>query len=266
MKKWIFLCALSSIMLFNACITPRKVVYVNDMVPDSAYQVSYTQALQVQKGDRLRIVVLAKNIELAAPFNMEIGSYQISDRGDVVGDNIATTSTTAKGYLVDDQGDIEFPILGTLSVTGKTLEEVKDLIRDRLISGMYIDKPSVKVEMLNFKISVMGEVLRQGMVNVPDGQINIFEAISTAGGLTTNGAANKITVIRENNGVRKSIVSNLESKEIFNSPVYQLRQNDIVYVVPISGKATPREQNIQRYTSIGVSLLAIAATLIALFR
>lgn len=266
MKKWIFLCALSGIMLFNACITPRKVVYVNDMVPDSVYQVSQAQALQVQKGDRLRIVVLAKNIELAAPFNMEIGSYQISDLGDVVGDNMATTSTTVKGYLVDEQGNIEFPILGTLSVTGKTLEEVKNLIRDRLISGMYIDKPSVKVEMLNFKISVMGEVLRQGMVNVPDGQINIFEAISTAGGLTTNGAANKITVIRENNGIRKSIVSNLESKEIFNSPVYQLQQNDIVYVVPISGRATPREQTMQQYTSIGVSLLAIAATLIALFK
>jgi len=266
MKKWIFLYVLNSIFLFNACITPRKVVYLNDMAPDSTYMVTQVQSLQVQKGDRLRILVQAKNPELAAPFNIETSSYQITDRGEVVSDNSGRATMVTKGYLVDEQGNIEFPILGPLHIAGKTLEEAKDLIRSKLISDKLIDQPSVKVEMLNFKISVIGEVVRQGMINVPDGHINIFEAISGSGGLTANGAANRITVIRENNGIRTSIVSNLESKEIFESPAYQLQQNDIVYVVPISGRATPKEQTTQQYTSIGVSILAIVATLIAVFK
>ena len=225
----------------SSCIGPRKVVLVEDMQPDSLYSTVEMPAMRIQKNDRLSISVSAKTAELAAPFNITTGSYRIEDNGNVsTADNAGSAKT--EGYLVDQQGQIDFPVLGTLEVLGKTVEEVRHLIHDRLVNEGLINDPIVRVELFNLKVSVVGAVERQQVLQVPDGRINLLEAIARVGGLTRNAAADRVTVIREENGVRTRIIQDIRSKDLFDSPAFYLQQNDIVFVEGISVETTPREE------------------------
>jgi len=228
------------------------------MMPDSAYLATKIPDLRIQKNDRLSIVVTAKNPELAAPFYQSTGAYQVNEKGDVAMSSDQRLGD--KGFLVDQSGHIEFPILGTMAVEGMTLEELKEYLRGQLERQKLIVNPIVKVELLNLKVNVMGSVNRVGVIDVPDAKMNLLEAISKAGGLSANAAPDKVTVIREQGGERKMIVHNIQSTDIFYSPGYYLQQNDIVYVAPKRGDVTTREQNNRIFISTGVSLLTLVFT------
>ena len=247
-------------LLLNACIVGKKVVYVKDMQPDTNYQVMVPPVLRLQQNDRISIVISSRTPELAAPFNQGPGSYQVDDRGTVT--TSASAAVDGRGYLVNVAGEIEFPILGNLPVQGKTLEEVKQTIRQRLINEKLIGDPIVKVELLNLKINMLGEINGVGVLDVPDARITLLEAISRAGGLTSNAASDQITVIREENGQRRMIRNNIQSREIFNSSSYYLQQNDIVYVAPRGAKESAKEQNNWRFLSTGIGLLATVFTIL----
>lgn len=247
------------VMLLNACIVGRKVVYVHDLRPDTTYQVLNPPDLQIQPSDRLGITISSRTPELAAPFNPGTGS-QLNERGEISGSSAGAGD--GRGYLVDGAGEIEFPILGNLQVEGKTLNEAKNLIKQRLIGDKLISDPIVKVELLNLKINMLGEINRVGVLSVPDGRITLLEAIAQAGGLTTNAATDRITVIRQENGQRTMVVNNIESKDIFNSPGYYLQQNDIVYIEPRGAQLSQKEENNWRYVSTGVGLLATIFTIL----
>lgn len=249
---------LFGLLLLNSCLTPKKVVYVSDMMQDSIYQVDQAPLLRIQKNDRLKITISSKNPALAAPFNQSVGSYQVNEKG-----QIATTfdqSSSNKGYLVSQDGEIDLPILGSLQVEGMTLQEVKGFIRSKIETAGFIQDPNVTVELINFKINVMGAVKQVGVLEVPDGSITLLEALSKAGGIGSNAAPNKIAVIREQGGQRKKIVADIQSKDIFNSPAFHLRQNDIVYVTPKSGEITPKEENSRFFLGTGLSLITIIFT------
>lgn len=258
-KKIFLTLAVFSLLLFNACIVGKKVVYVHDMIPDTAYRALEAPPVKVQSSDRISIVVNAKEAELALPFNQGLGSYRAGSAGNL---NSGASADHSKGYLVSGDGTIEFPVLGTLPVGGLTLEEIKRLVKNRLIDDRLINEPSVKVELLNLKINMMGEVNDVGVIDVPDGRITLLEAISMAGGLSTNAAADKITVIREEQGVRRMYVNDILSQEIFNSPTYYLQQNDIVYIEPRGARLSDREENNWRYISTGLGLLATVFTIL----
>lgn len=253
MKKCFLFLFIGSMLLFSSCLVSKKVVYVEDMLPDTTYSVMAAPTLRIQNGDRLDILVSSKMPELAAPFNQGTGVYQVDDKGDIVTNSSVYSGN--KGYLVDDQGLIDFPILGTLYIKGMTINEVKNIIKSQLISEKLISDPVIKIELLNLKISMMGEVNSVGVLDVPDGRITLLEAITRSGGLTINAAVDKINVIREENGERKVIISDLLSYDIFNSPGYYLQQNDIVYVQPRDAEITPKVQQNWRYIGTGVGLL-----------
>ncbi|WP_293879966.1 polysaccharide biosynthesis/export family protein [Sphingobacterium sp. UBA1498] len=264
MKRQILAMILLGISLLTSCMAPKKVVYVNDMVPNIAYRALEVPMLKLQQSDRLSITVSAKNPELAAPFNVMGGSYTVGDKDS----GFSTGSAGAGGpsYLIDQQGNITFPILGNLHLEGLTLEQVRDLLAQRLSDGGYIKDAIVKVELLNLKVNVMGEVKSVGIIDVPDSRINLLEAISKAGGLTHNAAASRVTVIREENGVRKKMLVNVESQDIFDSPAYYLQQNDIVYVEPIAAENTPREDRNWRFTTIATGIVTVILTAINLLK
>ena len=247
MKKNTWLALVLLLASLSACIAPRKVVLVEDMQPDSLYNSVEMPTIRIQKNDRLYISVSSKTPELAAPFNIESGAYQIEDNGNIARSNLAAVKTD--GYLVDQRGKIDFPVLGTLEVFGHTVEQVRDTLRNRLVSEGFINDPIVRVELINLKISVVGAVQRQQVLNVPDNRINILEAIAQAGGLTRNAAADRVTVIREENGVRTRIVQDIGSKDLFDSPAFYLKQNDIVFVEGISAESSPREDRGWRFLS-----------------
>jgi len=251
MKKYLPVFLIGFMLILNSC--SRKVVYVKDMSAGATYDAMEAPSLRIQKSDRLSIVVSSKMPELAMPFNQDFGNYQVNDQGQV-----STTSSAGlvtKGYLVDNKGEIDFPILGQLRIEGMTLDQLKNMIKRRLIDGKLINDPIINVELLNFKINMMGEIQNVGVLNVPDAKITILDAISRSGGLTINAAVDKITVIREEDGVRKVVVNDIRSKDIFNSPTYYLQQNDIVYIEPRDAVLTPKAQESWRYVTTGIGLL-----------
>jgi len=261
MNKITLLTWLLGLVLLNGCIVPKKVVYVKDMMPDTAYMAMEMLPLCLQKNDRIQIVVSASAPELAAPFNGGVGSYRVENDGSVS----TVVDRTNGGYIIDYNGNIDFPILGTLHVEGLTVDEVRELIRSSLISKEYITNPTVKVELLNLKITVMGATGNQ-VLDVPEGRITLLEAITQSGGLSNVANPQAVLVIREENGVRKKYVNDIESKSIFDSPTYYLQQNDIVYVEPKTAVMTPREQQTRQYISFSVSILSLALTLYALLK
>ncbi|WP_078724280.1 polysaccharide biosynthesis/export family protein [Elizabethkingia anophelis] len=233
------------------------------MIPDTEYPVAEAPALKLQKNDRLSIQVSAKSLELAAPFNTVAGTYKVGNDGSV--STGIDQSSNAQGYLIDREGNIAFPVLGNLHVEGLTLEEVRDLIRSRLINDRLINEPIVKVEILNFKVSITGAIGNR-VIDVPDGKMTLLEAITKAGGININAAPDKITVIREEDGMRRKIVTNIQSQEIFNSPAYYLRQNDIVYIEPRTTEVTPREDRFWRYFGTGMGLIGTVISVLTLIK
>jgi polysaccharide export outer membrane protein len=263
MNKVIFglmaLCAL----LLNACVVGKKVVYVKDMGVNGHHRVMEEEPMKIQKGDRLRIVVQAKSPELAAPFNGGAGSYRVDAGGNV--EAIAEQTRDAQSYVVNSQGAIDFPVLGNIPLEGLTLEQINEKITTKLKTGGMIAEPLVKVELLNFKVSVVGAVVRENVLNVENAEMTLMEAIALSGGLKPNAAPDQIKVIREEGGIRRIIVHDIQSKSFFDSPAYHLRQNDIVYVTPRSAEDTPRENRSWRFwtTAMGVVSVVLAALTLA---
>lgn len=252
------------ITLLNSCLVSKKVIYLEDMVLGESYNMTPIPEIKIQKFDRISVTVGSKTPELAAPFNESNGLYSVNEKGDLL--NVGSGNTTNKGYLVDNQGNIEFPILGSLYVENLTVKEIKELIQNRLRDEKLINSASVKVELINLKIMMMGEVAGIGIIDVPDGNINLLEAITRVGGLTNNALVNEIAVIREENGVRKIYYNDIQKVDLFNSPTFHLKQNDIVYVKPKSAVTTPREDMSWRYISMTTGLVTLAFTIFALFQ
>lgn len=265
MKKYLLCLGVLTLFLMNSCVVSKKVVYVKDMSIDSTYRTMMAPALRIQKNDRLSIQISSKNPELSVPFNQEGGLFNVTEKGAIAANN-GVTNITEKGYLVDQLGNIEFPVFGTLNVEGMTLEELKNSLREKLVSQKLISNPVVKIELINLKIMMMGEFNSKGMLNVPDGRITLLEAITRSGGLSTNAVTNEIAVIREEEGERKMYYNDIEKVDIFNSPTYYLQQNDIVYVKPKGAIPSAREDMTLRYIGLGTSFVTLILTMFAIFK
>ncbi|MEM6377946.1 MAG: polysaccharide biosynthesis/export family protein, partial [Bacteroidota bacterium] len=160
------------------------------------------------------------------------------------------------GYLVDTNGEIEYPGLGTLKVGGMTTEELEAMLYERL--NKFVSNYVLTVRLINFRITVLGDVARQGAIQVTNERMTIVEAIGQAGGLTPYGNAEDILLIREQNGERQYHEINLHDKDIFRSPLFYLKQNDVIYVRPLTQKtATIANQSRNIVPWIGI----IASTL-----
>lgn len=254
MRKLFFLLGLCVLVCLNSCLVSKKVVYFKDMEADSAYKVLPVPPIKIQKGDRLSIQVSSRNPELAVPFNSSGGLYSVEQSG-----SVSNTGLIDRGYLVDQQGNIDFPILGTLNIEGMSLDGLRDYIVNQLVSNKLLNGPVVKVELQNLKVIIMGET-RNVVVNAPDGRMTILEAIAKGQGLGINAAPDKITVIREENGYRRLYYNNIESKEIFNSPTFYLQQNDIIYIEPLASETRGDEARTWRIMSMVTSILSLTVT------
>ncbi|MBO4571278.1 MAG: polysaccharide biosynthesis/export family protein [Bacteroidales bacterium] len=245
------------IVLTVSCGISKRFTYMQDFKPGEQFAVNDAPELKVHVGDRLDIAVTCKNPQLAIPFNVVGGivNMDINSADDGSGRS-SISSETPRGYLVDATGNIEFPVLGTLHIVGMTLNEVKNHIARLLVEKNYIREPIVKVNIINFKITMLGEI-GVGVMPIEDNQINLLQAIAMAGGTRTYGKIDEVRVIRTANGYREMYSVNLKSKELYNSPAFYLQQDDIVYVMP---KATKLEggafQAVWQYVSPVVSAVS----------
>ena len=259
MKIWnyILMCV---VVLCTSCASSKKVVYLQDVVPLKQQEIEQKYEVYIHNDDLLAIMVNSKNPELALPFNMPMVTYQLGS------ESAGSGGQRVLGYLVDTNGDIDFPILGKLHVAGLTRLQLTDLIKQRLIDEDLIKDPIVTVQFLNYKVSVMGEVNRPGSFNISGDRITLLEALSMAGDLTIYGRRDRVAVIREKDGKRTILMHDLRSSDIFNSPCYYLQQNDIVYVEPNSMKArqaTVNGNNV-RSASFWMSLASLLTTITVL--
>ena len=253
--KYLLLTAIAYVLL-SACGAQKDVIYLQDIQFAKNQNIEKDYQVTIHKDDLLGITVNSKDPELALPFNMPLVSYQIG-AADVGQQRLV-------GYLVDQQGNIDFPILGQLHVAGLSRQQVVELIKSKLIDEDYIKDPIVTVQMLNFKVSVMGEVNRPGTFDITGDRITLLEALSRAGDLSIYGNRTRVAVIREENGKRQIIFHDLRSSDIFDSPCYYLQQNDIVYVEPNKARTGQSRVNSNNSAGVWLSAVSVLATVASL--
>lgn len=263
--RTVFAAAAILTLTMTSCSTYKKINYLQDIVPDKAERVAINKGILIQPQDMISIVVSSRNPELAVMFNLPVISYQ-------AGSEVVSGAGTQRllGYVVDNDGNIDFPVLGLIRAAGMTRWELANEIKDKIVEGNYIKDPVVTVEFMNFKISVMGEVTAPGTYSIEGDKITILQALSLAKDLTIFGRRDNVSVIREQEGERIIYQVDLRSASIFESPAYYLQQNDIVYVEPNkvrAGQSTINENNLKSvslWVSIGSFLTSLAVLIVNL--
>lgn len=251
-------------LLLTSCASTKDIAYFQNKMVNQPEMVDEHAGIVIQPKDMLSIVVSARNPELAAMFNLPVISYQ-------AGSEITSMSSYNQrlmGYVVDNEGYIDFPVLGRLKVAGMTRWELAEMIKDKLVKEGYLTDAVVTVEFMNFKVSVMGEVTSPGTFIIEGDKVTVLQALSLARDLTIFGRRDNVSVIREQNGQRTIYEIDLTDVDLFKSPAYYLQQNDIVYVQPndIKARQSTTDDKTLRISSIALSsgsLLVSIVTLLA---
>lgn len=232
------------LIVLSSCASRKEVVYFQDtgnfetLVNDN----SFVSKFKVD--DLISIHVSSLNPEASAPFNLFRGAGEGGFQAEQV------------DYLVDQAGEIDFPVIGKLKVEGLSPDELRQLLRGKL--SEYLKDPIINIRLRNFTVSVLGEVSRPGTYPVNGEQITILEALGFAGDLTIRGKRENVLVIRDFNGTKVYNRIDLTSKNMVKSPVYYLTQNDVVYVEP--NKSGIKETSLDSRTGIYVSLVSVLIT------
>ena len=225
--KITLLTAAMGMMLFASCGPSQELAYFKEAPRNEETEQDGQFSKGIQTNDLLYIYVESRAPEATVRFNQETNKIAI-DGGVVM--NPGGSAVT--GYLVNNEGDILFPVLGRLHVLGKTHAQLAAEIEQKLVSEGHILDATVTVKLMNFKVSVLGEVRQPGQIQASGERLTIFEALSMVGDMTIYGQRHNVTVVREENGNRIVGEIDLTSKDVFDSPYYYLHQNDVVYVEP----------------------------------
>ena len=255
LNKLIFVVLLP--FLFTACQSYKKVPYLQDSgeVQRAVAEAKLYDA-RIMPKDLLTIVVSCTDPELAEPFNLTVATPVSASQ------NNLTSQPALQQYLVDNRGNIEFPILGTLHIGGLTKSEAETLIKGKL-SDYIKESPIVTVRMANYKISVIGEVNAPGTFTISNEKVNLFEALAMAGDMTVYGLRDNVRLIREDaDGHQHIITLDMNRADIVQSPYYYLQQNDILYVTPNKTKA--KTADISTSTTIWFSVVGTLVSLASL--
>jgi polysaccharide export outer membrane protein len=228
MRKFItFTCIAVTIVLFS-CTSQKQITYLQDASVNDAenFNIDTISPYKIKKQDVLYIKLITSNSEINALFNLDAGGSSMYQ---------GESNLFINGFVVDDNNNIELPIIGNVRVGGYTIDKARENIREK--AKIYLKEPTVYVKMLSYKYTVLGEVRRPGMFKNFNNRLNVLEAISSAGDITEFGNRKKIVVIRLTENGSKTFRLNLTKKEILTSEAYYLQPNDIVYVEPLKSKS-----------------------------
>lgn len=261
MKKLLLKVVLLSLLiaLMSSCVQYEELVYFRKIedgektrpqIPSDTIQ--NIIALTTQKNDILSITVNTFNPELSAPFNL-----LNSQMGANAGQNGGISPFIS--YIVDEDGQIDYPVLGKLDVLGLTMTEIENLLIEKLQT--YLKDPVVNVRLVSFRISVLGEVTQPGTFMISNDRITVLEALGMAGDLTPYANRTNVLVVREKDGIRSYGEINLQSSEIFKSEFYYLKQGDVIYIEPTKNvEASVRDQLGEYIPWVSAAVGAITAT------
>ena len=253
MKKYPFsVVLLLLIIVFCASCSQQKHIAYYQNIEQLGTMSSTSFESTIQPDDLLMIVVSAADAEAAAPFNLETTNVS-----SVLG-QASMAQRQQQLYLVDKDGMVEFPILGSLSFGGKTKSEIVSLLKEKL--KVYLKNAIVNMRIMNYKISVQGEVLKPGSYPISSERITLPEALSLAGDLTIYGKRESIIVVREVNGKKSFAKVDITKADFINSPYYYLSQNDLVYVEPNAAKANSSTFN--QNTTVWIAIASLASSVL----
>lgn len=245
------------VFLLFSCASRKDLVYYQDIDNAVPKEKSNSYEIKIQPDDLLMIIVSADDPEIAIPFNLKLTNTVSANKQDAAGQQ------TTQLYLVDANGSIDFPVLGRLKVSGLTRSEVLQLLQEKIAE--YIKKPIINLRIMNFKVSVQGEVVLPGTYSVASERITLIEALSMAKDLTIYGKRDNILIIREVDGVKSYNRIDITKSDFMDSPFYYLAQNDVIYVEPnknkINGAAVgPNTGVIISITSLLITLITLIVT------
>ncbi|WP_425430710.1 polysaccharide biosynthesis/export family protein [Cecembia rubra] len=231
------------ISITSSC-SVRNLTYFSDLDYDKIYtkEITNENRVTIQTGDLLRITLSSLQPELNSMFNEPL---DVMDYNRTVIKNI-----NAEGFIVDEAGIINIPTVGNVKIAGLTKTEAKTIIEQRI--GEYIKDPVVSIRFVNFKITVIGEVNNPSTFFVPNEEINIMEALGLAGDMTEFGLRESVLLIREKDGKRTVSKINFNSSDLLDSPLFYLKQNDIIYVQPHKLKAVKASTNERSMILLGI--------------
>ncbi len=234
------------ILLVSSSCARRNLVYFSDIDSQSGYSIQVEDTIEpvIQPDDLLKITVSSLNPESNLLFNSGI----LQPTGNV---STNAVSQLNEGYLVDKNGEINFPVLGKVKLGGLTKEQALEEMTFRLKE--YVKNPIVNLRFMNFKVTVIGEVNRPATFTVETEKITVLEALGLAGDMTAYGKRENVLIIREKQGVRSAYRLDLNKKDILSSPFYHLEQNDVVYVEPDEIKAVQASTNQRALTILGLA-------------
>ncbi|MBR1552211.1 MAG: polysaccharide biosynthesis/export family protein [Muribaculaceae bacterium] len=235
MKHYIYLIVAIVCMTLAACSTSKDVTYMTnaDQIPqDVLARASHNADPTLMPGDLLYINVSSTNLEAVKPFNK---TEYIASTGTGTLNN---QENSMYYYLVDNNGNIDFPLLGKLHVSGMTKSATENYIASQIYPRYLTEKPGVEVRLQNFSVFVTGEVKTPGEIKAPNGRINLLEALAKAGDLTIQGRRDNVMIIHTNaDGSRSIKRANLNDAQFILQPEFNLQQNDIIYVEPNASRA-----------------------------
>lgn len=255
MKKLIFsIVLLATAFLLHGCQSAKQVAYFQNIDSISLASSKGLYDARIMPKDELSISVITSNPDASRPFN-------ISGQGGSAGSSSGTTGLT---YLVDNDGNINFPVVGKLHVVGLTKSQCEDLIYGKVKAYLAeSENPVVTVRMSSFRVTVAGEVGSPSVVPVTTEKMSIMEALAQAGDLSIHGKRTNVLLIRENaDGSKEAHRLNLNDANVINSPYYYVQQNDYIYVEP--NNVEKNNSALGQSTSMWISLVSILTSLSSL--
>jgi polysaccharide export outer membrane protein len=258
MKKNSYFVLILLVALVTSCSAPKNVAYLHNSGEVDLSQSQFLYDAKIMPKDILTITVNTVNPEASAPFNLTVSATLNTNSRSTYSQPVLQT------YLVDNNGIIDYPVLGRISVGGLTKSQCEQLIHDKIKPYLNAsENPVVTVRMSSYSISVLGEVNRPGSYQVSREKINVLEALAQAGDLTIYGVRENVKLIREDaKGKKRIYLINLNDANLLTSPYYYLQQNDIVYVEPNKVKA--RNSSIGQSTTLWISATSILISMASL--
>ena len=254
MKIRILSLSLLAIFIATSCASRKDLVYFQDKPQVSGQIKSAPEQLIYKPDDILTINVTAADPAAAIPFNLTV----VTGGEDLIN---MSGSTRMQTYLVDFNGNIEFPTLGTIHIAGLTRIEATNMLKDKI--SEYVKDPIVNIRLVNFRVTIIGEVSRPGTYTLQNERITLLEALGLASDLTIYGKRTNVLLIREVDGAKKFAKIDLTSINAVNSPLYYLQQNDVIVVEP--NNARIRSSNYNQNNAVLISAIGTLTTIVAVF-
>ena len=250
-----YLIVVLTILSTISCTHKKNMIYFQGKLGNAEMNKSNNPLLK--SDDLLSITVLGIDEQAIKPFNLPLANNNQNNGG------YAQGAPSPTGYLIDSEGNIDFPVIGKIKLSGLTRSAAIDILKEQL--KPYLNNPTILIRILNYKITVLGEVRNPGTFTIPNERITLLEAIGIAGDLQITGVRKNVLVIRDSDGKKTETRVDLTTNELFSSPVYYLQQNDVVYVEPNRAKVNSSVVNTAN-VSLVISVISLFITMAVLIK